>query len=137
MPHGVPTTVELVEALRTFLEEDVMPGTEGRLSFMARVAGNVSAMLERELVLGPAMEVEHRELLDRLGRQSDRDLAEAVRAGQLDDRLDEVVALVRGDVVNKLSLWNPRYVEPDDADRIVRMPGDESFPVNQTRTGEK
>ena len=51
--HGVPTTAELVAAVREFLSDDVMPATEGRLQFHARVAANVLAQVERELALGP------------------------------------------------------------------------------------
>lgn len=123
MARGVPTTVELVEALRTFLERDVMPGTEGRLSFMARVAANVAATIERELVLGPERARLHAERLATLGMRDDDELAQAIRAGELDDRLDEVIEVARRDVVEKLSLWNPRYVEAEDADHVLRMPG--------------
>ena len=35
--------------MRGYLTEDVMPGTTGRLSFHARVAANMLAIVEREL----------------------------------------------------------------------------------------
>jgi hypothetical protein len=35
--------------VRRYLTEDVMPGTTGRLSFHARVAANMLAIVEREL----------------------------------------------------------------------------------------
>ena len=47
--HGRPTARELLEAVREFLTNDVMPATEGRVSFHARVAANVVAIVEREL----------------------------------------------------------------------------------------
>jgi aminoglycoside phosphotransferase (APT) family kinase protein len=47
--HGRPTARELLEAVRGFLTEDVMPGTTGQLSFHARVAANMLAIVEREL----------------------------------------------------------------------------------------
>lgn len=104
---------------------------------MSRVAGNVAAMLERELQLGPAIAVEHRRLLAALGAGSDRELAGAIRAGRLDDRIDEVVELVRGDVIERLGLWNPRHVEFEDRGRIARPPGEERFAPDQTRTGDR
>jgi hypothetical protein len=121
MPHGVPSSLELTYALRTFLEEDVMPGTEGRLSFMARVAGNVAAMVERELVLGPIREAKQKQRLQTLGMGDDDELAAAVRRGELDDRRGEVIEQTLDDVLEKLSIWNPRYVEAEDADRVVRV----------------
>lgn len=121
MPHGVPSSAELVYALRTFLEEDVMPGTDGRLSFMARVGANVAAMVERELVLGPVHEAKQKERLASLGMGDDDELAMAIRRGDLDERRGEVIELALADVLEKLSIWNPRYVEPEDADRVVRV----------------
>lgn len=121
MQHGVPSNLELIYALRTFLEEDVMPATEGRLSFMARVAGNVAAMVEREAVIGPIREAKQAARLRILGMDGDAELAAAVRSGELDDRRGEVIELVFEDVLEKLSIWNPRYVEPEDAGRILRV----------------
>ena len=46
-PHGIPTLAELAEAVREFLEGDVMGQTEGRLRFHARVAANVVGQIER------------------------------------------------------------------------------------------
>jgi aminoglycoside phosphotransferase (APT) family kinase protein len=46
---GRPTARELLEAVRGFLTDDVVPGTTGRLSFHARVAANMVAIVEREL----------------------------------------------------------------------------------------
>jgi uncharacterized protein DUF6285 len=46
-----PNVDELLEAVAGFLHDDVMPNTTGRLSFHARVAGNVIQMLRRELTL--------------------------------------------------------------------------------------
>ncbi len=46
---GRPTAREILDAVRGFLTEDVMPGTTGRLSFHARVAANMLAIVERQL----------------------------------------------------------------------------------------
>ena len=51
--HGRPTARELLDAVRAFLTDDVIPGTSGRLSFDARVAANIIAIVERELAYGP------------------------------------------------------------------------------------
>jgi aminoglycoside phosphotransferase (APT) family kinase protein len=47
--YGRPTAREILDAVRRYLTEDVMPGTTGRLSFHARVAANMLAIVEREL----------------------------------------------------------------------------------------
>ena len=47
--HPRPTAREILDAVRGYLTEDVMPNTTGRLSFHARVAANMLAIVEREL----------------------------------------------------------------------------------------
>lgn len=51
---GRPTARELLDAVRGYLTEDVMPGTSGRLSFHARVAANMLAIVERQLAQTPS-----------------------------------------------------------------------------------
>jgi hypothetical protein len=109
-PHDVPTMAEMVEAVREWLERDVMTSGEARLRFHGRVAANMLAMVERELELGPAQAAAHAERLAALGVADDRELASAIRTGALDDRLDEVRATVRASVIAKLEVANPRYL---------------------------
>jgi hypothetical protein len=112
--HGVPTTGELVQAVREFLEQDVMPGADGRLRFLARVAARVVAQVERELELGPAYARAHAERLAALGVADDVVLSQAIRDGTLDDRMDEVLAVTRAGVVDKLRIANPRHLLEQD-----------------------
>jgi aminoglycoside phosphotransferase (APT) family kinase protein len=46
--QGEPSTVEMLEAVRDWVETDVKPGREGRSKFMAAVAMNALGMLIRE-----------------------------------------------------------------------------------------
>jgi aminoglycoside phosphotransferase (APT) family kinase protein len=52
-PFGRPTAAELIEAVREFLADEVMPATPGTLAFHARVAANVLGIVARELATGP------------------------------------------------------------------------------------
>jgi hypothetical protein len=108
-PHDAPTAAELVEAVREFLEGDVMEATEGRVRFHARVAGRVLAMVERELALGAEQAAAHQARLEALGFTDDADLAAAIRSGALDDRYEEVKAAVAASVADKLAVANPDY----------------------------
>jgi aminoglycoside phosphotransferase (APT) family kinase protein len=109
--HGRPTVGELVEAVREFLERDVMTGTEGRLQFHARVAVNALKIVERELELGGAMAAAHEARLATLGYADDAALASAIRAGKLDERIDEVTAAVQASVLDKVLVANPKYLD--------------------------
>jgi hypothetical protein len=100
MSQGIPSSAELVRAVREFLEQDVMPATEGRLSFHARVAANVLAQIERELEGG---------LPDTTG---DADLVNAIRTGSVD--FERTYGAIRATVVAKLRISNPRHLLPED-----------------------
>jgi hypothetical protein len=110
-----PTAIELLEAIREFLEHDVMPSVEGRVRFHSRVAINALGILERELRLGPELDAAERaRLAALLGHDADlptltAELARRIRDGSLDDRRDEVVAAVRESVRAKLQIANPDY----------------------------
>jgi hypothetical protein len=106
--YGRPTAAELVEAVREFLENDVMTATEGRVQFHTRVAINALNMVQRELEMGPEQLAAHRSRLDALGVADERELANAIRKGDLDDRLDEVRAAVTETVTDKLRVANPK-----------------------------
>ncbi len=108
--HDVPSAVQLVEAVREWMERDVMTGTTGRLQFHTRVAINSLAMVERELTLGRDQYRHHMDRLSSLGVASDAELAAAIRRGEFDDRIDDVVRVVRRGVVDKLLVANPGHV---------------------------
>jgi len=100
MKHGIPSTAELAGAVREFLEQEVIPATEGRLSFHARVAANVVAQIERELQSG---------LPDTSG---DAEMCAAIRAGTAD--FTQAYDAIRETVVAKLRISNPRHLLPED-----------------------
>src|SRR5205085_9421841 len=109
-PHDVPTAAQLVEAVREFLEADVMGATEGRVRFHARVAVNVLGMVERELAVGRAQEQAHSAALERLGVADEAELAAAIHDGRLDDRRTELIEVLRQTVRAKLEVANPKYL---------------------------
>jgi len=111
--HDAPTATQLLEAVREFLEGDVMATAEGRVRFHARVAGRVLAIVERELAAGEGPARDHAARLAGLGFAGDAELAAAVRSGALDGRADEVTAVVRAAVAAKLAVANPAYAGGD------------------------
>ena len=99
MRHGIPSTAELAAAVREFLEQEVVPAADGRLSFHARVAANVLAQIERELQTG-------------LPTTGDAEICAAIRAGTVE--FAEVYDGIRETVVAKLRISNPRHLLPED-----------------------
>jgi hypothetical protein len=119
MTQDRPSAAELVQAVREFLERDVMAATDGRVQFHTRVAVNALGMIERELIDGPGFAAAERErAVALLGHDDElqsleRELAVRIRAGSLDDRLDAVRAHVRATVREKLLVANPGYLPAD------------------------
>jgi aminoglycoside phosphotransferase (APT) family kinase protein len=113
-PFGRPTGPELVEAVREYLERDVMEQSEGRARFQARIARNVLSMVERELRLGPAFARAHRDRLAALGFNGDQDgdraLATAIRSGACDGEWSAVGQALALSARDQLLVANPAYL---------------------------
>jgi hypothetical protein len=111
-----PDAEELGAALARFLLEQVRPAVPRELRFQLLVAANTAAILAREAAVGDAQVAEERARLARLlpalpddARAAQRELASAIRAGALDDRWDEAVAVLRESVRAKLAVAHPGY----------------------------
>ncbi len=109
--YGRPTAAELVEATAEMLEHEVMPATEGRLAFQARVAANALRIVERQLARAGADEASHHQRLAALGYEDEEALAADIRSGRCDDRWDEVTAVVAASVRDRLVVANPAWLE--------------------------
>ena len=125
-----PGATELLEAVRAFLEEEVVPALDGPRQFHARVAANVLAIVGRELACEEAsLLAEWGRLAGLLGRPSEppprlgalraavRDgtaaLAERIRRGDADAGpfRHALRAHVRATVEDKLRVANPRFLK--------------------------
>lgn len=92
-----PTTQELAEAVREFLETEILPVLDDhRLRFRTLVAMNALGMVERETAAPPA------------DREADRELARRIRAGEVGT---EALPVLKEAVAAKLRLSNPGYLE--------------------------
>jgi hypothetical protein len=113
--YGRPTAAELVAAVADFLDNDVRSATgpdgrladAGQVNFHARVAANVLRIVERELTDDSAAEVTGR--LAELGFADEAQLAAAIRAGTLDDRMADVLPTLRMLVRHRLAVAHPGY----------------------------
>lgn len=109
-----PTAAELIEAVREFLEP-LAPELSGRAAFLARVAGNVLSMVERELALAPEASVaEHARLTALLGQDGtlealNRELCRRIRDGRLTLDSPGLVAHLRRTTLDKVAVDQPGY----------------------------
>lgn len=94
-----PTAPELVDAVREFLEHEILPTLdEHRLRFRTRVAMNALSIAVREL--------EGRE--PELGESELRELARRIRAG---DAPEGTLAALKQHVAAKLRIGSPGYLD--------------------------
>jgi hypothetical protein len=99
MAHDRPTTAELVEATREFLETEILPTlTDRRLRFRALVAINALGIAQRELESGEEM----------LPREELEELARRIRSG---DVPEDALARLQEHVAAKLRVASPRYLD--------------------------
>lgn len=107
-----PTAAELVAAVTEFLDTalvraDGPDAVGGQVRFHARVAANALRIVEREL-RDTAADAPARALAD-LGFTDEAALAAAIRAGELDERSEELTACLYALVEHRLSIDHPGY----------------------------
>ena len=93
-----------------FLRDDLIPGTTGQLSFHARVAANVVAIVARELAAEPGQTAKRADALAPLGVASESAFAAAISSGGVDNRWAEVHDVLASGVAAKVAVANPRYL---------------------------
>lgn len=110
-PYDTPDAAALIEAVRNYLHDDLMERTEGPDRWMLRIAANALTIAGRELSYQQQHRVAHRHRLEALGVATDAELAQRIRAGDFDDRWDEVHAALEISAAESLSVANPRYFD--------------------------
>ena len=113
--YGSPTAVELLEAVEGFLRDGFV-GADRALTFQARVAANVVAVVRRQLEAGSATYDEVTAALAGLGVAGEKALAAEVRAGRIDHRSSELRQVLELLARTRLAVANPRYLEQERED---------------------
>jgi hypothetical protein len=110
-----PSVLELVTAVRDFLEQRAMPELKGHTAFHARVAANALSIVARELEQGgQSARAERARLVALLGHDDDlmalnRQLCSSIRSGRITldtPGLAEHLALTTRD---KVEIDQPNY----------------------------
>ena len=111
----MPTVEELLTSVRDFLRDDVMDQTQGRTSFLARVAANSLDVVLRQLELGPAhRRLEHELLAQLMGDDGDLEslrwkLVGGLRDGSIALDRPGLATYLRTSVANQAAIDQPRY----------------------------
>ncbi len=110
-PYDAPSAGDLIEAVRAYLADDLMPRSSGADRWVLRVAANALAIAGREVTHGPDHRNAHAQRLAQFDATTDAELSALIRSGALDDRWDEVKAAVEATVSDKLDVASPAHRE--------------------------
>lgn len=110
-----PSALELVSAVREFIEKHAMPELQGRTAFHARVAANALAIVARELEQGAEAAGEERKRLNLLlGRDGgldtlNRELCRRIRTGEIAPEDASLAAHLVQTTLAKVAVDQPNY----------------------------
>jgi hypothetical protein len=110
-----PSVLELVNAVRDFIEKRAMPELKGHTAFHARVAANALGIVSRELSQGPAsLAGEKARLVELLGREGtldelNRELSRRIREGAMDLETPGLAAHLEQTTRDKVGIDQPNY----------------------------
>ena len=110
-----PSASQLVGAVRDFLERVAQPELRGHSAFLARVAANALAIVERELALGAEQDAAERERLrallgsDGALEEQNRTLCREIRSGRITLDTPGLREHLRETTLAKLAVDQPSY----------------------------
>jgi hypothetical protein len=108
--HDRPTAVELIEAARGALGDEVLPHLQGRPGFQLRVVLRALGIVRRELSHLEQHTALHAAALAAVGCRDEQELARAIREGGLGERDELLLAALRVIIRAKLEAANPSYL---------------------------
>jgi hypothetical protein len=115
-----PTAPELLESVAEYLCGELRPEVPREQRFKLLVAANVCAVVAREIRAGEEPDREDLALFNELLGEEVEDvhgaaveLSRRLRAGELDDRIDELAPRLEEHVRRKLEIARPGYSEGD------------------------
>lgn len=115
MPLSNPSALQIIEAVRSFLEQDILTTAKGRQAFDTKVAINALMTVERELSDGPELDSnERKRLVKILGHEGDlsalnEQLSQAISDGSIDMGSNELIDHLYKTAMGKMQVDNPRY----------------------------
>lgn len=115
--HDAPSTAELVEAVKRFIDETALPQLNGHAAFHARVASNVLGTVLRELDQRPPAEAAEKERLvalleadkDATVETLNQDLCNRIRVGAMDLSTAGLLEHLKTTTIAQLSVDQPNY----------------------------
>jgi hypothetical protein len=113
-----PTAPELLDSVAEYLFAELRPEVPSEHRFKVLVAANICAVVAREIRAGEEPDRQDLELFNELlgeqledARSAAIELSRRLRAGELDDRIDELAPRLEEYVRRQLEIARPGYEE--------------------------
>ncbi len=114
--HDAPSAKELIEAVKSFIDNTAMTQLTGHAAFHARVASNALATVLREIEQRPTSEAAERQRLQQLLNTTDSDVAalnralcQEIHAGRVDLKTPGLLTHLKSTTIDQLSVDQPGY----------------------------
>ena len=110
-----PDMADLMQAVQDFVGEEIAPQLSGHASFSARVAGNVLALMQRELDLGPRFRAAEQARLETLLNETgslevlNRILCDKIAKGEFGPEDEVFIDHLKRVTMGKLAIDQPTY----------------------------
>ncbi len=120
MTQDRPTAPELLDSVAEYLFAELRQEVPREQRFKVLVAANLCAVVAREIRAGDQPDREDLALFGELlghdvgdAREAAAELSRRLRAGELDDRIEELAPRLEEHVRRKLEIARPGYAEGD------------------------
>ncbi|MFY0729685.1 DUF6285 domain-containing protein [Pseudomonas sp. NFX15] len=119
--HDQPPASDLLTTARSVLLDQLLPTLAAEQRYTALMIANALIIASREQIAGSALNDARQSLLSRVDLDSDavpvdeEQLCRALRAGRLDNQLLQLLDAFRDDIVARLSVSNPKYLQQVDS----------------------
>ena len=115
--HDQPSVPELLQAVKSFIDETAAPNLKGHAAFHARVASNALATALRDLEQRPDAEAQERAGLialleadaDQSTAELNRDLSARIRSGEMTIQTPGLMAHLKRTTMAQVEIDQPRY----------------------------
>ena len=115
--HDQPSVLELVSAVKSFIDETAGPQLTGHAAFHARVASNALATVLRDLEQRPKADLEERQglinLLNATGDETTQELNQKlsalIRSGDMTAETPGLLAHLKTTTMAQVEIDQPRY----------------------------
>jgi len=115
--HDQPSVSELIEAVKSFIDDTAAPNLKGHAAFHARVASNALATVLRDLEQRPSAETQERTGLTTLLETDDnqsidqlnRELSARIQSGEMTIETPGLIEHLKRTTMAQVEIDQPRY----------------------------